>query len=69
MLPHIESGLFILIGATTENPSLEVNAALLSRAQVYVVKSLNPAELKQLFHRAQEHAMSEVHFDSAAIDS
>ena len=48
LLPHMESGLFTVIGATTENPSFEVNAALLSRAQVYVLKSLTNDELKQL---------------------
>ena len=47
-LPHVESGLLTFIGATTENPSFEVNPALLSRAQVYTLQSLNPAELKQL---------------------
>ncbi|MDO1510267.1 MULTISPECIES: replication-associated recombination protein A [unclassified Neisseria] len=47
-LPHVESGLLIFIGATTENPSFEVNPALLSRAQVYVLQSLSPADLQQL---------------------
>ncbi len=47
-LPHVESGLLTFIGATTENPSFEVNPALLSRAQVYTLQSLNTAELKQL---------------------
>ena len=51
-LPHVESGLFTFIGATTENPSFEVNAALLSRAAVYVLKSLNADELGELFERA-----------------
>ena len=45
-LPHVESGLFIFIGATTENPSFEVNAALLSRAVVYVLQPLQAADLK-----------------------
>lgn len=45
LLPHVESGLLTLIGATTENPSFEVNSALLSRARVYVLKSLTPDEL------------------------
>ena len=40
-LPHVESGLFVFVGATTENPSFEVNSALLSRAAVYVLKSLD----------------------------
>lgn len=51
-LPHVESGLVIFIGATTENPSFEVNAALLSRAAVYVLKSLSADELSELFERA-----------------
>jgi putative ATPase len=52
-LPHVESGLFTFIGATTENPSFEVNSALLSRATVHVLKSLNDEDLKTLLHRAQ----------------
>ncbi|MDO5073225.1 MAG: replication-associated recombination protein A [Neisseria animaloris] len=47
-LPHVESGLLTFIGATTENPSFEVNPALLSRAQVYVLQPLSPADLQQL---------------------
>ena len=47
-LPHVESGLFIFIGATTENPSFEVNSALLSRATVYVLQPLQEADLKQI---------------------
>jgi putative ATPase len=52
-LPHVESGLFTFIGATTENPSFEVNAALLSRAAVYVLRTLEPDDLKQIVARAQ----------------
>jgi putative ATPase len=52
-LPHVESGLFTFIGATTENPSFEVNSALLSRAAVYVLQSLNEDDLKQIVMRAQ----------------
>jgi len=51
-LPHVESGLFTFIGATTENPSFEVNSALLSRAAVYVLKSLSDDDLSQLIDRA-----------------
>lgn len=69
LLPHVESGLFTFIGATTENPSFEVNSALLSRAQVYVLKSLNSEELKQLFERAHSYAMPEVTFHDAAISA
>ena len=47
-LPHVESGLLTFIGATTENPSFEVNSALLSRAAVYVLKPLNSANLEQI---------------------
>jgi putative ATPase len=53
-LPHVESGLFSFIGATTENPSFEVIAALLSRAAVHVLTSLDAAELLQLLTRAQQ---------------
>ena len=51
-LPHVESGLFVFVGATTENPSFEVNSALLSRAAVYVLQALTPTELGQLLDRA-----------------
>jgi putative ATPase len=51
-LPHVESGLFTFIGATTENPSFEVNGALLSRAAVYVLKSLSDEDLDALVDRA-----------------
>ncbi len=51
-LPHVESGLLTFIGATTENPSFEVNGALLSRASVYVLKSLTNDDLLQLVERA-----------------
>jgi len=53
-LPHVESGLLTFIGATTENPSFEVNGALLSRAQVYVLESLGPGDLDQLAQRGFE---------------
>ena len=48
-LPHVESGLFTFIGATTENPSFEVNSALLSRAQVYVLEALDNDALATMF--------------------
>ena len=50
-LPYVEKGLFTFIGATTENPSFEVNAALLSRATVYVLESLGEADLAALLDR------------------
>ena len=68
LLPHVESGLFTFIGATTENPSFEVNSALLSRAQVYVLKSLSASELGQLFTRARELTMPELQFEDSAIE-
>ena len=52
-LPHVESGLFTFIGATTENPSFEVNSALLSRAAVYVLQSLSDVDLSQIIAKAQ----------------
>jgi putative ATPase len=52
-LPFVEQGLITFIGATTENPSFEVNGALLSRAAVYVLQPLSDAELEQLFERAK----------------
>ncbi|RPH61501.1 MAG: replication-associated recombination protein A, partial [Burkholderiales bacterium] len=57
-LPHVESGLFTFIGATTENPSFEVNGALLSRARVYVLEPLSAEELAALFERALAHDAS-----------
>ena len=69
LLPHVESGLFTFIGATTENPSFEVNSALLSRAQVYVLKSLTDEELKLLLKRAQEKALGDLQFDDLAVDT
>ena len=53
-LPFVESGLITFIGATTENPSFEVNSALLSRAQVFVLNALSEAELSLLLDRAQQ---------------
>ena len=60
-LPHVESGLFTFIGATTENPSFEVNGALLSRAAVYVLRPLGEEDLATLIERAlslQEKAIT-----------
>jgi len=54
-LPHVESGLLTFIGATTENPSFEVNSALLSRAQVYVLKPLDANSLRALVDKARRH--------------
>jgi len=54
-LPHVESGLFTFIGATTENPSFEVNSALLSRAAVYVLQPLSEPDLQKIVAVALEH--------------
>jgi len=51
-LPHVESGLFTFVGATTENPSFEVNSALLSRAAVYVLQPLSETDLKKIVAKA-----------------
>jgi len=67
-LPFVEQGLVTFIGATTENPSFEVNGALLSRAQVYVLQSLSAAELGQLFERARQAALQELSFDETAME-
>ena len=66
-LPHVESGLFTFIGATTENPSFEVNSALLSRAAVYVLQPLSEEDLKQIVALAQkEQALPAI--ESVAIN-
>ncbi len=59
-LAHVERGDIVLIGATTENPSFEVNSALLSRARVLVLKELQPEDVKQLLVRAlaSEHGLA-----------
>lgn len=69
LLPYAESGLVTFIGATTENPSFEVNSALLSRAQVYVLKSLTEQELNELVDRARQAVMSDLVFDDVAIST
>ena len=65
-LPFVESGLVTFIGATTENPSFEVNSALLSRAQVYVLQALSEEALGQLFDRALQHALQGLTFTDDA---
>ena len=66
-LPHVESGLFTFIGATTENPSFEVNSALLSRAAVYVLQPLSEDDLKQIVALAQDQQALPA-IESVAID-
>ena len=65
-LPHVESGLFTFIGATTENPSFEVNSALLSRATVHVLKSLDDTDMATLLERAQALLAAPPMSDAAA---
>jgi len=69
LLPYAESGLVTLIGATTENPSFEVNSALLSRSQVYVLKSFDEAELREMVDKARARVLSHLEFDDAALDT
>ncbi len=66
-LPHVESGLFSFIGATTENPSFEVNAALLSRASVHVLQALTEEELAELLLRAQALLQAPAMTDAARL--
>lgn len=65
-LPYVEQGLVTFIGATTENPSFEVNSALLSRAAVYVLEPLDAAALGDLFERARQRYYPELQFEAAA---
>ncbi|MDD5247861.1 MAG: replication-associated recombination protein A [Rhodocyclaceae bacterium] len=67
-LPYVEQGVVTFVGATTENPSFEVNSALLSRAAVYVLKSLSEDELAQLFERARVNAFPDAAFTDEARD-
>jgi putative ATPase len=69
LLPFVESGLVVFIGATTENPSFEVNSALLSRAQVYVLQVLSDPELQSLVRRAQASELPHVHLDDSAVNT
>ena len=65
-LPFVEQGLITFIGATTENPSFEVNSALLSRAAVYVLQPLSDSELGRLLERAQAEVLSDLTFSDSA---
>lgn len=61
-LPHVENGTVTLIGATTENPSFQLNAALISRARVFVLKALEPKDISILLHRALETLKQDGYF-------
>ena len=65
-LPYVERGLVTFVGATTENPSFEVNSALLSRATVYVLDSLSPEDLGELLERASAKALPGIAIDAQA---
>ncbi|MEO8037597.1 MAG: replication-associated recombination protein A [Betaproteobacteria bacterium] len=65
-LPYVEQGVVTIIGATTENPSFEVNGALLSRAAVYVLNPLTTDELATLFERARQQALGGLEFSDGA---
>jgi putative ATPase len=65
-LPFVEQGLVTFIGATTENPSFEVNSALLSRAQVYVLQPLSEEDLGVLFERARAKVLPDLRFGGEA---
>lgn len=67
-LPYVESGLITFIGATTENPSFEVNSALLSRAQVFVLNALTEAELAQLLERARQKVAPDITLTTSVQD-
>ncbi len=67
-LPHVESGLITLIGATTENPSFEVISPLLSRSRVVIVKHLSKDDIKEVIRRAIKAEKAEKRVDEDAID-
>ena len=65
-LPYVEKGLVTFVGATTENPSFEVNSALLSRSHVYVLKALSETDLSTLFKKAGESSLQGLNFSNDA---
>jgi len=70
LLPYVEQGVITLIGATTENPSFEINAALLSRCQVFVLEQLTIDEIRAIIERALQHGFEkgQVRIEPAALD-
>lgn len=68
LLPFVESGLVVFVGATTENPGFEVNRALLSRAQVHVLKAIEDEDLKKLAKRALGRETDPVELTGAALE-
>ena len=67
-LPWVEDGTFVFIGATTENPSFELNNALLSRARVYVLRALTEADIRRVLDRALEKQTVRVGTEEAALE-
>ncbi len=67
LLPFVESGLITFVGATTENPSFEVNSALLSRAQTYVLKSLNQDDMQKLLEKVKAFVNIDITWDQDAV--
>ena len=65
-LPHMEDGTILLVGATTENPSFELNAAVLSRSQVLVLERLNHSDLELLAQRAEQELECQLHLEQPA---
>ena len=68
LLPYIESGLVVFVGATTENPSFEINRALLSRATVYQLKPIDSADLAELVQKVMAEHYADVTIESDAIN-
>ena len=68
-LPHMEDGTIVLVGATTENPSFELNAAVLSRAQVFVLERLSLADLERLAQRAEKELGRSLPLDGPAREA
>ncbi|WP_293450700.1 replication-associated recombination protein A [Planktotalea sp.] len=68
-LPHMEDGTILLVGATTENPSFELNSAVLSRSQVLVLERLDLAELERLAQRAEQELEKELPLDGLAREA
>jgi len=69
LLPHVEAGTIVLVGATTENPSFEVNSALLSRCHVFVLRALRPEHLRTLLERTLADAERGLGASGLAIDA
>ncbi len=68
-LPHMEDGTILLVGATTENPSFELNAAVMSRAQVIVLERLTPTDLERMVQRAEKELGRALPLDGTAREA